>query len=140
MLKGLNHLTLAVSNVARSLAFYRDVLGMTAHARWDGGAYLSCGSLWLCLSQDAARQPQRARDVDYTHYAFTLEAADFQAFVDRLTQAGISAWKDNKSEGDSYYFLDPDGHKLEVHVGDLRQRLAACRAAPYAGMVFYDQE
>ena len=34
--------------------------------------------------------------------------------------------------------LDPDGHRLEAHVGDLRSRLAACRQAPYAGMRFAD--
>ncbi|HBP6801995.1 LysR family transcriptional regulator [Pseudomonas aeruginosa] len=47
-------------------------------------------------------------------------------------------WKQNRSEGDSFYFLDPDGHRLEAHVGDLRSRLAACRQAPYAGMRFAD--
>lgn len=52
MLSGLNHLTLAVSSLAPSVAFYHQLLGMTLHARWDGGAYLSCGDLWLCLSLD----------------------------------------------------------------------------------------
>ncbi|MGV6537684.1 VOC family protein, partial [Klebsiella pneumoniae] len=50
MLSGLNHLTLAVSQLAPSVAFYQQLLGMTLHARWDSGAYLSCGDLWLCLS------------------------------------------------------------------------------------------
>lgn len=51
---------------------------------------------------------------------------------------GVREWKQNRSEGDSFYFLDPDGHRLEAHVGDLRSRLAACRQAPYAGMRFAD--
>ena len=38
----------------------------------------------------------------------------------------------------SYYFLDPDGHKLELHVDSLAQRLTACRERPYQGMVFYE--
>ncbi|WP_371271382.1 VOC family protein, partial [Enterococcus faecium] len=42
-LSGLNHLTLAVSQLAPSVAFYQQLLGMTLHARWDSGAYLSCG-------------------------------------------------------------------------------------------------
>lgn len=50
MLSGLNHLTLAVSQLAPSVAFYQQLLGMTLHARWDSRAYLSCGDLWLCLS------------------------------------------------------------------------------------------
>jgi catechol 2,3-dioxygenase-like lactoylglutathione lyase family enzyme len=35
MLSGLNHLTLAVSQLAPSVAFYHQLLGMTLHARWD---------------------------------------------------------------------------------------------------------
>ena len=48
MLQGLNHLTLAVSDLASSLAFYQQLPGMRLHASWDSGAYLSCGALWLC--------------------------------------------------------------------------------------------
>jgi hypothetical protein len=47
-------------------------------------------------------------------------------------------WKSNRSEGDSFYFLDPDGHQLEAHVGSLESRLAQCRLRPYAGMRFFD--
>nr|EKU2858816.1 hypothetical protein [Enterobacter roggenkampii] len=55
-------------------------------------------------------------------------------------QKSVTVWKQNKSEGASFYFLDPDGHKLELHVGSLAARLAACREKPYAGMVFTSDE
>ena len=139
MLKGLNHLTLAVSDIAGSIDFYHHLLGLPLHARWDSGAYLSCGDLWLCLSLDAQRHYIASQESDYTHYAFSIDENDFAAFVARLTQAGVTSWKENKSEGESFYFLDPDGHKLEAHVGNLAQRLAACRAKPYKGMVFFDE-
>lgn len=140
MLKGLNHLTLAVSNIAGSIDFYHHLLGLPLHARWDSGAYLHCGDLWLCLSLDAQRRYLSPQESDYTHYAFSLDENDFAAFVARLTQAGVTSWKENKSEGASFYFLDPDGHKLELHVGSLAARLAACREKPYAGMVFTSDE
>ncbi|MBP2169974.1 catechol 2,3-dioxygenase-like lactoylglutathione lyase family enzyme [Erwinia toletana] len=136
MLKNLNHLTLAVSDLSQSLDFYHHLLGLQLHAYWDNGAYLTCGDLWLCLSVDPLRRPLNAEESDYTHYAFTIDRQDFQQFVLGLEQAKISIWKRNKSEGESCYFLDPDGHKLEVHVGGLPERLAACRQQPYAGMVF----
>lgn len=138
MLTTLNHLTLAVSDLARSVDFYHHLLGMRLHARWDNGAYLTCGDIWICLSVDEARQVTPADQSDYTHYAFSIDEGELAAFVTRLEQAGVVNWKVNKSEGASYYFLDPDGHKLEAHVGDLAQRLAACRAKPYQGMVFFD--
>ncbi|GGH60844.1 hypothetical protein GCM10010975_23950 [Comamonas phosphati] len=50
----------------------------------------------------------------------------------------VRQWQDNRSEGASFYFLDPDGHRLEAHVGSLAARLARCRLQSYAGMVFYD--
>lgn len=64
---GLNHITLAVSDVPRSLAFYRDVLGFRPRAVWDMGAYLEIGTLWLCLSKD--KDVRLAPHPDYTHIA-----------------------------------------------------------------------
>jgi len=136
MLNGLNHLTLAVSDLPRSVDFYQSTLGMRLHARWNHGAYLSTGDTWLCLS--LAAQPASISDSGYTHYAFTVAGSAFAGFVQALRQAGVAEWKDNRSEGASFYFLDPDGHQLEAHVGDLASRLRACREQPYAGMQFFD--
>ncbi|TCO08504.1 glyoxalase/bleomycin resistance protein/dioxygenase superfamily protein [Camelimonas lactis] len=60
---GLNHITLAVADVERSLAFYRDVPGLNIRAVWPEGACLEVGALWLCLSQDSA-----ARTSPYPDY------------------------------------------------------------------------
>ncbi|PVZ59864.1 fosfomycin resistance glutathione transferase [Pseudomonas sp. B1(2018)] len=136
MLTGLNHLTFAVTDLNRSVAFYRNLLQLHLEATWDTGAYLSLPGLWLCLSFDPQRDPDPA--ADYTHYAFSLDAADFPRFVEHLRSAGVQEWRDNRSEGASFYFLDPDGHKLEAHVGDLASRLTACRQRPYAGMKFFE--
>ncbi|MCH8497372.1 MAG: fosfomycin resistance glutathione transferase [Marinobacter sp.] len=126
MLRGLNHLTLAVSDLDRSLSFYRDLLGFQAHVCWAQGAYLSLGELWLCLSVGAVD----CRG-DYTHIAFDIAAEDFQRFAAALRSAGVREWKQNCSEGDSLYFLDPDGHQLEAHVGSLDTRLKALIHKPY---------
>jgi catechol 2,3-dioxygenase-like lactoylglutathione lyase family enzyme len=117
---GLSHITLAVADLDRSIAFYRDLLGCRLRAFWPDGAYLEAGPFWLCLSQDEAA---RARPhPDYTHLAFSVAPGDFVALSAKVRTAA-SIWKDNRSEGDSLYFLDPDGHKLELHVGSLQSRL-----------------
>ena len=137
MFSGFNHLTLAVTDVSRSVGFYHELLQLKLEATWDSGAYLSLPGLWLCLSLDPLRSSEPC--ADYTHYAFSLDAAVFSTFVAKLKAANVREWRDNRSEGASFYFLDPDGHKLEAHVGDLASRLAACRQKPYAGMRFYDE-
>ncbi len=80
--RGLNHLTLAVTNRERSIAFYRDVLGCELRAVWARGAHLEAGALWLCLSvDDAAQGPER---LDYTHYAFDIGADQFDVLAERI--------------------------------------------------------
>ena len=123
--RGLNHLTLAVRDLDTSIAFYRDLLGFALRARWDGGAYLEAGSLWLCLSRDdhVTGMP----DATYTHFALDVAAQDFEPLARRV-QAEAPIWQDNRSEGQSLYVLDPDGHKLELHSGTLASRLESYRA------------
>jgi catechol 2,3-dioxygenase-like lactoylglutathione lyase family enzyme len=135
MITGLNHLTLAVTDLDRSLAFYGELLGLPVMARWPTGAYLQAGTLWLCLSVDAAAAHRP--HPDYTHFAFDVAEAAFAELVARVA-ANAPQWRDNKSEGASLYVLDPDGHKLELHVGTLQSRLAHYRATRPAGMWLAD--
>lgn len=132
---GINHITLAVSDVERSLTFYRDLLGLEVRAVWPEGAYLEAGSLWLCLSLD--EQTRSAPHPDYSHIAFTVEEDDFVNLSTRLI-ADCRIWKQDRSEGSSTYFLDPDGHKLEIHVGSLSSRLQHYRKNPSKGVRVLD--
>ncbi|WP_348728822.1 fosfomycin resistance glutathione transferase [Rheinheimera texasensis] len=131
MLRGLNHITIAVSDLERSLRFYTDLLGMQGHVRWDAGAYLSLGDLWICLSIDKVAPAQ-----DYSHIAFDIAEDDFLSFADKLRTAGVTEWKQNSSEGQSIYFSDPDGHRFEAHSGSLQTRLNSLALAPYSGLVW----
>jgi catechol 2,3-dioxygenase-like lactoylglutathione lyase family enzyme len=134
MLKGLNHITLAVNDLNESFTFYSNLLGFKPHAKWRRGAYLSLGDLWLCLSCDQAVPSQ-----DYSHIAFDIASKDFSDFSQHLTEADIKQWKINSSEGESLYIFDPNGHKLEIHVGDLGSRLKSLRLEPYDGLVFFSE-
>lgn len=131
MVSGLNHITIAVSDLERSLTFYRVFLGFKEHVKWDKGAYLSAGGLWLCLSYDSPSPSQ-----DYSHIAFGIDGSEFKALSDMLKRKGVKEWKINKSEGESLYILDPDGHKLELHIGGLASRLESLKSKLYSGMVW----
>ena len=125
---GLNHVTLAVSNLDRSLTFYRDLLGLQVRGLWPSGAYLEAGSLWLCLSHD-----QEARTVphpDSTHVAFSAASlAEFEVLSEAI-RAQAPIWKEITGKGALLFFLDPDGHRLELHLGTLATRLADWRLHP----------
>lgn len=129
MITGLSHITLAVSDVEESLNFYSNTLGLTVHVAWEHGAYLTAGDLWLCLSKD-----QPSEKTDYTHLAFSVDESHFEPFSEYLSSQGVQTWKHNSSEGQSLYILDPDGHKLEIHVGDLQSRLRHLKTDPYKNL------
>ncbi len=44
---GLNHITLATSNLIEAIRFYKDILDFDVVATWDSGAYLLAGDLWF---------------------------------------------------------------------------------------------
>ncbi|MBX2837048.1 MAG: fosfomycin resistance glutathione transferase [Gammaproteobacteria bacterium] len=132
MISGLNHITLAVTGIDQSVHFYQKLLGFDVHVIWDQGAYLTLGSLWLCLSLDNVCSKS-----DYTHFAFGVSDEEFSICKKILVAEGVQQWKENSSEGDSFYFLDPDGHKLELHVGSLQTRLDTLKENPYAGMRWF---
>lgn len=132
---GLNHVTLAVADLRRSIAFYTEVLGLRLRAEWPEGAYLSAGEMWLCLALDPAART--ARREAYTHLALDARRDEFDVLATRI-RAVARIWKENRSEGASVYFLDPDGHRLELHVGSLETRLAHYRAHPSPDRILND--
>jgi glutathione S-transferase fosA5 len=133
---GINHLTLAVRDLDLSVRFYVDLLGLKLRAQWNRGAYLTAGTAWITLTLDSD-----ARDLalpEYTHFAFTVRQCDFQEISDRVRGAQVRIWQENHSPGDSLYFMDPNGHKLEIHTSSLSDRLAEFRSKPPNGLRLYD--
>jgi len=132
---GLNHLTLAVSDLDRSVAFYSALLGFAIRLRGPSSAYLEAGTLWLALVVDPAVRSGPLPE--YSHVAFSVEPVELRDLADRLNVAGVTRWQEAE-HADSFYFLDPDGHKLELHAGDLKGRLAARAALALPGVAIYD--
>lgn len=133
---GLNHITLAVHDVEASFDFYTTVLGCRPLTRWPKGAYLQAGDIWLALVLDPHTHPDPLPE--YTHIAFAVAPDDFAPLCEQIKASGATIWQANTSEGDSLYFLDPNGHKLEIHTTDLATRLQSARQSPWEGLVFFD--
>lgn len=135
MISGLSHTTLSVKNLERSFRFYTEVLRLKPVARWDKGAYLLAGEAWICLSLDG--DTRSGPLPEYTHLAFSVDHSKFPNLVQSLLNAGTASWQENHSHGDSFYFLDPDGHKLEIHTSDLVARLASLRLNPPSDLILF---
>ena len=132
---GLNHLNLAVNNLEVSFNFYSQKLNFKPLAKWKRAAYFLVGDFWFTLSFNPDRSPKVRSD--YTHYAFSISQADLNYYCQNIERLNLKLWQENTSEGDSLYILDPDNHKLELHVGDWQTRLEAVKENPYDDMVFY---
>lgn len=132
MITGLNHMSLSVSDLDKSFIFYKEVLGFKPLVKWPGGAYLLAGETWFCLFPSTKVKV----DESYTHFAFSVDEEVFKSLSERI-QSSTKLWQDNVSEGDSLYFLDPDGYRLEIHVGDWQSRLATKKANPWPNAEFY---
>jgi catechol 2,3-dioxygenase-like lactoylglutathione lyase family enzyme len=135
MITGISHVTLSVKQLERSYRFYVEVLGCKPAARWPKGAYLTAGNLWVARHLD--KETRAGPLPEYTHVAFHVPARSFEAVTKRIRASGAKVFQENTSEGQSLYFLDPDGHKLEIHVGDLQSRLKSAKKAPWKGLEFF---
>ena len=133
MISGINHITLSVTNIDISFHFYTEILHLTPVLLWAKGCYLKAGDTWLALVEQKNSKPA----VGYSHLAFSIDQSTFDKFVNKLKEAGVHSWQKNRSEGNSYYFLDPDGHKLEIHCTDLENRLEYARKEPWANFTFF---
>ena len=77
--KEIGHLVLNVTDVARSTAFYRDVVGFqVSRFRPDGsGAFLTCGIVHHNLAlfkAPADAQPAQRGQIGLNHFAFKVES------------------------------------------------------------------
>jgi catechol 2,3-dioxygenase-like lactoylglutathione lyase family enzyme len=137
MIKGINHITLSVQNLERSFDFYRNTLGFRALMKNKKSAYFLAGDLWFCIEEDPETRLQALPE--YTHIALTVDQKDFISYTLKLKQAGLITFKENKSEGDSFYFLDLDGHKLEIHVGNWKSRIEEYKKRSKTDFQFFEE-
>jgi catechol 2,3-dioxygenase-like lactoylglutathione lyase family enzyme len=117
--KGILHLTIPVSDLARSCAFYTDVLGLEFIGQAPQGdphfVFLKSGADYVVLG----RESKRERFSDIIHHAFMVDGDAFDATVAELKAKGVNVFREETRDvgvftGRSAYFHDPDNNALEV--------------------------
>jgi catechol 2,3-dioxygenase-like lactoylglutathione lyase family enzyme len=126
---GIHHITLLVADVERSLAFYRNVLGMrlvqqtvndddqSARHFIFGDADGKPGTLITCLEYPDLDEGAVGRGSTH-HFALAVESeAELAAWKDYLGSSGIPTTDVMDRSGfKSIYLRDPDGHLVEIAV------------------------
>ncbi len=118
-LKRLQHLVLWVSDVERSVRFYRDVLGFEVKKRYPNAAFLKIpGSpddhhLGLFEQTGVARPDERVARM--YHSAWEVgDIADLGRARQRLIEAGALVGSSDHGVSMSLYAKDPDGLEFEI--------------------------
>jgi len=114
----LNHTIVACRDQQRSAAFLTEILGLPAASRFGRFLVVSTDN---GVSLDFA---ETEAEITAQHYAFLSSEEEFDAIFGRITERGIQYWADprrtrageiNRNDGGrGVYFLDPDGHLMEV--------------------------
>jgi catechol 2,3-dioxygenase-like lactoylglutathione lyase family enzyme len=118
----LDHTILEVTNLAESVAFYRDVVGLESRGR--SGPFEV-----MLITPDLALDLWEKPEPVSRHLAFGMDRATFESTFARIRAAGTS-YGDGPStptsmrgpgrsggvhgDTDSVYFHDPNGHLLEI--------------------------
>ncbi|MWV43266.1 metallothiol transferase FosB [Paenibacillus sp. HJL G12] len=136
-IQGVNHFCFSVADLDRSILFYESVFGAKLLVKGRKLAYFDLDGLWIALNQeDVEREPMPKT---YTHIAFSVAEEEFDPWVLRLKYFEVNILPGReRDERDkrSVYFLDPDGHKFELHTGTLQDRMDYY-AADKDHMTFY---
>ena len=61
--------------------------------------------------------------IAFGSFIFGYSLVCISMMADKIQNSGAHIFKENTSPGESLYFLDPDGHKFEIHVGDWKTRI-----------------
>lgn len=122
----LGHVVLYVRELARSLAFYRDIVGLNVVGEiFDGRAAMLSGGRThhelLLIEVGNAPGPLAGRRIGLYHVGWKIgdSLAELRAMQQRLEQHKVDI--DGISDhtiSQSLYLRDPDGNELELYVDD----------------------
>jgi catechol 2,3-dioxygenase-like lactoylglutathione lyase family enzyme len=106
----MNHVSIFVPNVQKSVEFYQSTFGMPVLTRQEPGMNLSCGAGFLGIYPAQAG----ATAGSINHLCFGMENFDADAVLKALTDRGIKGNIRLRGDTKELYFTDPDGIRVQL--------------------------
>jgi catechol 2,3-dioxygenase-like lactoylglutathione lyase family enzyme len=108
--RSLNHATLFVSDVERSVGFYQRLFDLPVQSRQGTGVNLSTGEgpQFLGIFDARGAAPH------IHHVCLGIEGFDAEAAVDALSEYGVEGRIRMRGEVPELYFTDPDGISVQL--------------------------
>lgn len=123
-LQRLDHVSLNVSDRERSIAWYRDALGLQLRnepKRDDWPAFM--GEFGTCIAlfqaEPTAGSERSGESVGFRHVAFMVGKRDFERAQTHLAGCGVDFQLEDHGNAHSLYLRDPDGHTIELTTYEL---------------------
>jgi catechol 2,3-dioxygenase-like lactoylglutathione lyase family enzyme len=124
-LQHIDHVAITVSDLARSLAWYTDVLGLERRFEdeWGDVPTMVCaGETCVALFPSDVPNPQSVpvhETVSMRHFAFRVDRENFEAAQARFRDRGIGFQSADHGIAQSVYISDPDGYRIEITTYEL---------------------
>lgn len=122
-----DHVALASTDLDRSVAFYRDVMGFELSSRRllkdnrEQAVFHVGEGVLVIFSHEDGRYAEKVRKPrsGVHHLAFGMDAPDYDAVVERCRAGGVEIRRQEinrgaKGKGYATYFYDPDGNEIEI--------------------------
>jgi catechol 2,3-dioxygenase-like lactoylglutathione lyase family enzyme len=118
-LKGMRHIALKVSDLARSKSFYQDILGMdVVWAPDPQNVYLSSGCDNIALHEVSQNFAAGAAEQQLDHLGFVVETSDQVRQLEEIFRTRgvriIHPFKVHRDGSASFYCADPDGIVIQM--------------------------
>ena len=118
-LKGMRHIALKVSDMARSKNFYQNFLGMEIVWEPDPhNVYLSSGCDNLALHEVSQKFATGAPEQQLDHFGFVIETIERVKELEQEFQAKgiriVHPFKIHRDGSASFYCADPDGVVIQM--------------------------
>jgi catechol 2,3-dioxygenase-like lactoylglutathione lyase family enzyme len=109
---GVDHVVLHVNDVGRSKKFYTEILGMTAYREDRGQVFLHAGQQGVALFEKPGDRPLTTGN-DLNHLALNVASGTYETLKAELEKHGVNV-TGRPGEDRCIYFIDPDGHRLQL--------------------------